>query len=221
MKRTFFMAAASSLMIASAAATAHAGLYITEWMYKGGSNGGSGEFVEFTDVGSTAVNLNGWSEDDSHETPGTHDLSAFGTVQPGESVILTEDDPTDFRTYWGLSSSVPVITYSNPIDDLGNGDEINLYDASNQLVDQLTYGKTPNTNNVSGNIPLADLGKNDAADAVLSTVGDIYGSYNANGTIGNPGIYTPASSVPEPASLAIFGVAGLLGLRRRPRRRGA
>ncbi len=34
--------------------------------------------------------MTGWSFDDNHGQPGAFSLSAFGIVQPGESVIITE-----------------------------------------------------------------------------------------------------------------------------------
>src|ERR1044072_6103668 len=75
---------------------------ITEYMYNGGGSGSVGEFVEFTNVGGSPVDMTGWSFDDNSETPGSGNLSAFGTVQPGESVILTEIPAATFRSNWTL-----------------------------------------------------------------------------------------------------------------------
>jgi predicted extracellular nuclease len=187
---------------------AQAEIRITEWMY---SSQGAGEFIEFTNVGDTAIDMSGWSFDDDSRVAGTVDLSAFDTVASGESVILTEAPEADFRTDWSLPSTVKIIG-DNPA-NLGRNDEINLYDASDILVDRLTYGDqnisgSIRTQYISGN-PLspAVLGMNDVTQWVLSSVGDAYGSYaSASADVGNPGYY-----VPEPTSLALL-LSGLLSV---------
>jgi len=191
------------LFIASAA---QAEMRITEWMYNGAASASVGEFVEFTNVGSSAIDMTGWSFDDDSRAPGTENLSAFGTVAPGESVLLTDVSDTTFRTSWGLASTVKVIGDNGT--NLGRADEINLFDASSALVDRLTYNDQatptplgPRTNKISGNpISFSDLGTNNATRWVLSTNGDRYGSHTATtGDIGNPGVYVDV--VPEPATI--------------------
>ncbi len=129
MKQVFFALCIATLFAASAKAE----MRITEWMY----SGGDGEFVEFTNVGSTAIDMAGWSFDDDSENPGTVDLSGFGAVMPGKSVILTDADAAAFDSAWGLSGSVGIIGGNGT--NLGRADEINLYDSSDNLVDRLTY----------------------------------------------------------------------------------
>ncbi|HOQ04595.1 MAG TPA: lamin tail domain-containing protein [Anaerohalosphaeraceae bacterium] len=175
---------------------AGARMVITEWMY----SGVNGEFVEFTNVGTTSVDMTGWSFDDNSRTPGSVDLSAFGLVSPGESVILTEADAAAFRTAWGLGASVKII--GNLTHNLGRNDEINLYDAGGVLIARLTYGDqdfpgTIRTQNTSGNVPSSDFDKQTVqASWVLSSVGDSYNSrQSAGGDIGNPGFYPLAGTV--------------------------
>ena len=196
---------------------AQAQMRITEWMYNGlgkdskGKADNSGEFVEFTNVGSSDINMAGWSFDDNSRTPGSQDLSAFGIVAKGESVLFTDVTDSVFRTDWGLAATVKVI--GGNTNNLGRADEINLYDASSNLVDRLTYDDQTlggvRTNNVSGNPgSMSDLGANDAPNWVLSYVGDAYGSRtSAWGEIGNPGVY----AVPEPATIVLL-VSGLFML---------
>jgi len=208
--RKTLMVGALAAVLASASMAA-AEIRITEWMY----SGAGGEFVEFTNVGLEPVALTGWSYDDDSQLIGEFDLSGFGLVQPGESVVLTENIAAAFRVIWSLPESVKVVgEYTN---NLGRADEINLFDADGNLADRLTYGDavfpgTIRTQNASGN-PLSNaaLGTNDVTQWTLASVGDVYGSYAAaGGDVGNPGLYT--LYIPEPASLVLLGL-GLLALR--------
>ncbi|MBD2418514.1 lamin tail domain-containing protein [Anabaena cylindrica FACHB-243] len=174
---------------------------ITE--YQDGGNGS--EFFEITNIGDTAIDLNGWSYDDDSRIAGTVSLSAFGMVGAGESVIVTENNADNFRNDWGLSSSVKVIGELTV--NLGREDEINIFDNTNQLIDSLSYGdstKFPGTsraNGVSAWTAAANLGTNDITTWTLSTVGDNLNSFNSlSGGIGNPGSYSSAA-VPSPAVL--------------------
>jgi predicted extracellular nuclease len=208
---------AAVTLAAAGQAWAAPAVSITEWMY----SGGSGEFIEFTNTSVTAIDFTGWSFDDDSHTPGVFSLSGFGSVAAGVSVIITESSAADFRTAWSLDAAVKVL--GGVTNNLGRNDEINLYDASNVLVDRLTYGDqtysgTIRTQNASGNpVNLAALGTNDSTKWVLASVGDVYGSYaSANGDIGNPGI-NPVAPVPVPAAAWLLGsgLIGLAGMRRR------
>lgn len=188
---------------------AAAQMEITEWMY----SGDDGEFIEFTNVGASAIDMTGWSFDDDSLAPGAVDLSAFGVVEPGESVILTEALASDFASAWGL---IDVSIIGELSANLGRGDQINLFDASNSLVDQLTYGDedypgTPRTKDASCNIPAAGYAAVLAqTDWTLATVGDAFGSWeSAGGDIASPGV------VPEPVTLLLLLVGGLTIVRRR------
>jgi hypothetical protein len=212
------------------ATTANAGMVISEWLYSGQSLEGAGEYIEFTNISIAPVDMTGWSFDDDSRTAGTVDLSAFGLVAPGESVILAEADDASFRTEWGLDVSVKIIGGNST--NLGRNDEINLYDENDTLIDRLTYGdqnfpETIRTQNISGNpLTLEAMGLGLVSDEdpgakvaqwVLSDAGDKYGSYVSNDfDFGNPGV----NAIPEPASFALFAlglaaVAMTRGFRRR------
>lgn len=221
-RRFASLTAAVLLAFGSLAQTASAQVFITEWMYNG--NGGTGEYIEFTNMGTLAVDFTGWSFDDDSRAAGTVSLSSLGVVNPGESVILTEATVEDFRAVWSLPDSVRVIGSNTT--NLGRSDEINLYDASNQIVDRLTYSDqnfpgTIRAQNASGNpASLGVLGAPyDAYGWVLAVSGDIYGSYyDINGVdIGNPGRFAFAPVVPLPAAAWMFmsGLVGLFGIARR------
>lgn len=197
------------------AATAHATLFITEWQYNGS------EYIEFTNMGAAPLDATNWSFDDDSRTPNTVDLSPFGVVQPGESVILAEASAAEFRLEWNLPASVEVI--GDNTTNFGRDDEINVFDPLDASFDRLNYGDnaadtlgTIRTQDISGNpLSAAVLGTNNVAQWVLSSVGDRYGSYaSASGFVGNPGVYVDA--VPEPGSiLLVAAVASLAGLRQR------
>ena len=187
-----------------------AAMVITEWMY----SGTDGEFIEFTNTGATAVDMAGWSYDDNSQLPGEFDLSAFGMVQPGQSVIITEAVAADFITAWSLDSSVLVLgEYSN---SLGRGDEINLYNGLN-LVDRLTYGDQDiagsiRTQNVSGVTDPSNYAANDVTGWYLSSIGDGISTTSTGGDIGSPGI----AAIPEPAVSILGGLALVcVGFRRK------
>jgi len=210
--------------VLATAGAAQANIRITEWMY----SGGLAEFWELTNVGNARIDLTGWSFDDDSATPGTVSLTGFGFVAPGESIVITEVTDAEFRDEWNLPGSVRVLGGNTT--NFGRGDVFNLFDASNALVDRLTYSDQTipgsiRTQNRSG-VPtsLAALG----ADNVLlwnfadSVVGggpyDLSGIAGASGVLvsdlgdtGNPGYF-----IPTPGSIVLAGV-GLLAIGRRRR----
>lgn len=205
MKRTIAIVTVTLL-----ANMATADMVISEWMY----SGTDGEFIEFTNIGPNPVDMTGWSFDDDSQVPGTVDLSAFGVVAPGQSVVLTEAPAADFATAWGLSGVAIIGELSA---NLGRNDQINLFDAGNALIDQLSYGDqtypgTVRTQDQSCNIPAADYGYTVVQTSwVLATVGDAFGSWaSSGGDIASPGIV-----IPEPGALAILALIGL-AIARRP-----
>ncbi len=230
MSRKLLIAAASAGLFFSAGGRAPAAVMLTEFCSNSG-DGGLFEFVEFTNTGATPQSMVGWSQDDGTRTPNkiNHVLSAVGTLQPGESAIITEASPDNFRTYWwGSVAAAPaglkiVGPYTN--DNLSSsGDELNLYDNTSTLVDRLTYNAsaTPpsgggNANGVTRNAPASYvINSNRNIDWLNSSVGDAYGSFTAAGNaslIGNPGTY----AVPEPASLGLIAIGGVVFAGRRRR----
>jgi uncharacterized protein len=195
-------------LVASLVPAAFGDMVISEWMY----SGTDGEFIEFTNNGSESVDMTGWSYDDDSQTPGTVDLSGFGVVAPGESVLLTEVAAADFATAWGLTG---VVIIGDNAANLGRNDQINLYDAEDSLVDRLTFGDQTYTDtiraqNASGNIPLADYAYSVVQTSwVLATADDDYDSWtSAGGDIGSPGT-APADATEVTLSSLISGACGL------------
>jgi MYXO-CTERM domain-containing protein len=204
---------AGLLTVAALSATpALAQIRITEWMYSQVNS--VGEFVELTNVGNTPIDMTGWSYDDDSRLPGVLSLSAFGVVQPGQSVIITEAAAGDFRANWNLPASVLVIGGNTA--NLGRNDEINIFNAALGLADRLTFGDqnfpgTIRTQGRSGNLPFS-LPANTVSAWTLSAVGDIYGSRLA---VGGTDVANPGSFVPAPGAAALLGLGALAAGRRR------
>lgn len=205
---------AAGIGLGAAASAQAGGIRITEWMYN------EDEFIEFTNLGASAIDMTGWSFDDDSRTAGVVDLSAFGTVASGESVILAEADAAEFRARWGLDAGVRII--GGNATNLGRQDEINIYDASDALVDRLTYGDNtiggPRTQGTSG-IPNAPsvVGINDVTKWKFSVAGQ-EGAIEASGFVASPG-FTTLQPVPEPETYALMAVGlAMLGLAARRRR---
>lgn len=227
MKKQSILLALTALALPLATPVAQAQVFITEFFYQSTSHGGSAEFIELTNTGGTPVDMNGWSYDDDARVPGAFDLSAFGVVAPGESVIISELSAEDFRIEWGLAESIKVIgNLGNPNgNNLGRNDEINIFDALDNLVDRLTYGDQdfPGSERfryVTAVTDPSNYGQNNIYDWAFSVIGtDPYGvtTYTSiGGDIGSPG----SAAIPEPSTYAaILGVLTLAGvaLRRRIR----
>lgn len=176
------------------------GMRLTEWMY----SGDSGEFVEFTNTSDQPINMAGWSMDDSGATAGAFDLSAFGIVEPGESVIVTESVATDFRAAWGLPDEIKIIGELGVKsgNNLGRNDQIHLYNAQAQLEDRLAYGDQTypdsiRTQNRSGQTLCESLGTDDVMSWLLASIDDPFGSFAASsGDVGTPGVYDGCGGKP-------------------------
>lgn len=182
-------------------------VHVTEFMYQGVN----GEFFELTNLGGSPVNLAGWSFADRCTPPGLFSLSGLGTIDPGESVIVTDNTPGSFNGAWGLSG---VTVVSLPSSELGRNDQIRIHDANGALVDVLRYGDEdfPNsvhTQNISAWPIQSGIGEDRINHWVLSTVGDSQSSFaSSGGDIGSPGqfqvVNIPAASTWGMVILAIL-----------------
>ena len=189
----------SALAAFTAPVHAQGRMIISEYMYKGMPT----EYVEFTNIGNAPVDMTGWSYDDNSQTAFSVDLTGYGMVQPGESVVLTESSAAVFQLNWSLPPSVKVIGLNSH--NLGAEDEVNLFDGTGTLVDRLTYGQTafPGsivTNTISGS-PICGLyeGVNDINGWALAVVGDGQASaLSTSNEIGSPGRYTTLACPPPP-----------------------
>ncbi len=125
--------------IVAATVVAQADVFITEVTYKGLF----GEYFELANTGTTSVDLTGWSYDDNSDIAGTVALPSV-TLLAGDTIIVTEVSQAVFEQAWYLDSGegkptiLKAILQNNSV-NLGRNDEINIYNASDVRVDQLTY----------------------------------------------------------------------------------
>ncbi|MFT8636344.1 MAG: lamin tail domain-containing protein [Pseudoclavibacter sp.] len=178
---------------------------ITEFAYGGNAAGahGDGEYAELTNVGSAPVDLSGWTyETGTTATAATGlSLAALGTVAAGESVLVTDLTADEFRTDWGLKSSVKILDNgkSHTLNKGPNG--IHVFDAAGTEVDSVTYpsGFFPGKGSAAW-VDAAHLGaKGDAAAGgwTIATDSDAEGSWtSATGSIGSPGASTRGTRTP-------------------------
>jgi len=204
----------AAIVAASCASLAHASIRITEAM----SSGGTADWIEVTNYGSTAVSLAGWRMDDSSFNPGASvALNGVATIGAGESVIFIESAAgaaiSSFRSFWGGLSGVQVGFYSGSGVGLSSGgDGVGLFNASNTLVTQVSFGAATSGSSFFWGYDLA--GNTDPSyNGLISTVGTIGTQVTfLSGDIGSLGT---AIGIPAPGALALVGLVGLTARRRR------
>jgi hypothetical protein len=201
------IAGAIGLVIAPAArATGTADIQITEFAYggltSGGVSGTDGEYIELTNVGDGAQDFAGWHYNTANSVTGAIDLSGFGTVAAGESVIITDLTQAEFRTEWGLKSSVKVITDGSV--NLNKGPKtIFILDGSNTVADQLSYASGYlSTKGIAAFVNPGQLAVTDTATVggwtiTASATADAESSWtSAHGAVGSPGASTQGTETP-------------------------
>lgn len=209
---------ATALLVApSAHAAGTANIQITEFAYGGlasyAGDSGDGEYIELTNTGAAAQDLTGWHYNTTDSVTGAVDLSSLGTVAPGESAVITDLTPADFRTEWGLRSSVKVVNDGSVT--LNKGPKtIYVLDGSNAVADQLTY----DTGYLAGKGIAAWVNPGHLADTDTATAGawtnpatpaDAEGSWtSAGGANGSPGASTQGTSTPGSVRTAGVSVSG-------------
>ncbi len=115
---------------------------ITEVM----SNGGTSDWFELTNFGSTAVDISGWKVDDGSFAFATSVLlNGVTSIAPNERVIFCENAnvayPSTFRTFWGLAADAQVGTYTGSgIGLSSSGDGVIVFDASGTEVWRVSFG---------------------------------------------------------------------------------
>jgi hypothetical protein len=217
MKMQLATAAVLSLSLSCAA---QANIRITETMSS--SNGGGSptpDWIEITNYGSSAVSLTGWRMDDgSFSSAASVALNGVTTIAAGESVIFIESAAgggvASFRTFWGGLSGIQVGYYSGSGVGLSSGgDGVGIFNSSNALVTQVSFGAATSGSSFFWGYDLSGA-VDPAYNGLVSTVGTI-GAQVTVSSSSDTGSLGTAIGVPAPGALALLGLAGLAGRRRR------
>ena len=215
-------------------------LRITEAMSSSGV-GGTADWWEVTNYGSSAVDITGWKVDDSSFTSGSSvALNGITSISAGESVAFLETTTLDsgtvatlissFRTFWGGSAASAQIGYyaGSGIGLSSNGDGLVMFSGTGaETTPRVTFGAaTTGASFYYGYDAAGDPTTSPNTNAIVSTVGTLGGQITfASATIstaqniGSPGT---AAVVPEPSSVALLAIGAGTGVAlvlRRTRRR--
>jgi len=211
-----------SLMAASLTGT-QAALIITEVMSSSGT-GGSPDWFEVTNTGTSAVDVTNFKFDDgSFNFNASVPLVGVTSIAAGQSVVFIETSTpltiiALFRTFWGGSATTAVIgSYSGSGVSLSSGgDGASIFDTSENSVASVAFGAA--TTGSSFGYDLASYpNQNGFGGVSVNGSNGAFISANALGNIGSPGVAFP-SQVPEPSGLALLGLGTIILLFTRSRR---
>jgi hypothetical protein len=178
----------------------NAQIKITEAMSSSGT-GGTADWIELTNTGTSAVDITGWKVDDSSFAYATAvALNGVTNIPAGKSVIFIESaapttDIPAFKTFWGTTlDNVEVGSYTGSGVGLGSsGDGVIVFDAAGTEINRVSFGAATTGKSFYWSYK-ADGTVVD--NAVISAAGTINGtishqvtiiSANALGNIGSPG----------------------------------
>lgn len=204
-------------------------LRITEAMSSSGV-GGTADWWEVTNYGSSAVDITGWKVDDLSFTSGLSvALNGITSINAGESVAFLETTTLDsgtvatlissFRTFWGGSAASAQIGYyaGSGISLSSNGDGIVLFSGTTETTPRVSFlAATPGGSFYYGYDAAGDPTTSPNTNAIVSTVGTLNGQITfASATIspqniGSPG--TAVAAVPEPSSAALLAIGAGTGV---------
>ena len=216
--------------LASPALAQFSTLRITEAMSSSGV-GGTADWWEVTNYGSSAVDITGWKVDDSSFTSGSSvALNGITSISAGESVAFLETTTLDsgtvatlissFRTFWGGSAASAQIGYyaGSGIGLSSNGDGLVMFSGTTETTPRVTFGAaTTGASFYYGYDAAGDPTTSPNTNAIVSTVGTLDGqSTFASATIstaqniGSPG--TAVAAVPEPSAIALLAIGAGTGV---------
>jgi hypothetical protein len=216
----------------------YADIVISEVYSAGSGNSGTlldpnyaADWFELTNTGASDVDITGWKMDDN--TNSFASAVPFGAevtvIAAGKSVVFLETSSTNYATrvanfnnFWfgTPTSSVLIGSYNGSGVGLSTGgDGVNIYNAAGEIQASVTFGAATvgftfdNAAGLNGAISQLSVAGINGAFVSFKTNGPGPGTET-----GSPGTISTFSSVPEPTSIALTGIGGLLALVIRRRR---
>ncbi|YCM43566.1 lamin tail domain-containing protein [Verrucomicrobiaceae bacterium 227] len=178
------------LLYSSLALPLVAQLRITEVMPSSDHSTGSanGDWFEITNTGTSAVNISGYSFDDSGPGPKkSGQIFPSYSIPAGASVIvLRESSSAEFRSLWNLPASIKIFTEADVPNFPGlgsDGDSVFLFNSSSSVIDNFTFGAATTGSS------FARFTNGNPVPGGLSVDG-LFGSYLSNDSsedVGSPG----------------------------------
>lgn len=187
-------------------------LVLTEILSNEASGSPGADYWELTNVGDTSVDLSNWKWDDDSRNPA--DAAAVTvpngtTIAAGESIIFTSISAATFRTWFGISDSVKVVT-GGP--GLGQGDGIALFDNTGTEIFFFSYAASGFTQSSGSASAGGHAGASGGGTATTALVIDpIFGSVLANrrytaAAVGTFGAFATSFSATEIGSPGVTGL---------------
>ena len=222
------MKSLSSLLITTTlvaiSSSALADLRITEVMSSSAGGGTpTGDFLEITNYGSSAISMSGWKMDDnSFDITKAVALNGITSIGAGESVIFIESAAgaavNSFKTFWGGLTGVQVGYYSGSGISFGSsGDSVILFNAAAAEATRVTFGAATAGKTFYWGYNAATGTVDPSYDGLVSAVGTIgtQVTFTSSGDTGSLGTAIGTAAVPTPGAVALLGLAGLVSRRRK------
>lgn len=184
------------------AAPARAALVVTEVM----SSGSVADWFELTNTGSSVVDLNGYTMDDSSFAVGSSvPMAGVVSIAPGESVLFVEGTATtaaNLRASWaGCVTNVRMGSYTGSGVGLSSGgDGVAVFDGGGQEQSRQTFG------GATTNVTFFFTANNSAATLSANGVQGA-SSCASNSNVGSPG--RSDGSVTAPGAPAVAAATGV------------
>ena len=206
---------AVGVVAAAVAASAQANIRITEVMSSSTLSAPTPDWIEVTNYGSSSVSLASWRIDD-----GSFNFAAsalLNGVAPIDATPLRSADaaiPT-FLSHWALSG-IQVGYYSGSgLGFSSGGDGACLFDSTGAILSQVSFGAATNGSTFYYGWDAAGV-IDPSSNGLVSVVGTIGSQVTTLGPGGDTGsLGTTLGVIPAPGAIALLGLAGLAGRRRR------